>query len=199
MLNQIQSKISNGEVDPFQWLNFVRPIKEWYNSRQMDFYINTELDKQFKSHNPDHGEGKSKIRVNSVIELILQDHLNGGSQHLDQSFRQFITRNVRMLLFADHDSSSSTICYCYHLLYTTPACLAKIRAERDLIFGTDLSSVSTAISKSPHLLNQLPYTSAIIKKTLRLFPPASNLRDGAPGVDLVDDDGTRYPTENTLV
>jgi len=55
-------------------------------------------------------------------------------------------------------------------VYSNPSTLAKVRAEHDQVLGTDPAQAAERIRASPHLLNQLPYTSAIIKETLRLFP-----------------------------
>lgn len=51
--------------------------------------------------------------------------------------------------------------------------------------------------EQPYLLNQLPYTTVVMKESLRLFSPASAMRGGRPGVDLKDDMGNSYPTEGT--
>lgn len=168
----------------------------------MDSYINKEIDKRFEAYKTkayEHGNDQFE----SIFDIVLQDYLAHPSRstltELDQGFRSFATRNMRLLLFVGHDSSGSTITYCYYLLSQNPACLARLRAEHDTVFGPDLSSAASAISTNPHILNQLPYTNAVIKEALRLFPPASSIRQGADGADLIDEDGNRYPTANCMV
>lgn len=206
MLQQVKIKTSSKETDVLlQLFNFVRPVKEWYNGRKMDAYINAELDKRYaiyKAQSKDSASLGEKSQPECIIDLALQDYMSDpakASRGLDNKIRTIVARNTRMFLFAGHDSTSSTICYCYYLLFKNPSTLARIRAEHDELLGTDLASVPSRISEDPYVLNKLEYTNSVIKETLRLFPPASSIREGAPGVDLVDDDGTVYPTENTLV
>jgi cytochrome P450 len=147
LLNQISWKISNQKVNSLEWLNFVRTIVEWYNGRKMDAYINKQIDERFKAsqQQPDNSGGKFE----SIIDLALQDYMADPSRaairELDKDSRTFVTRNIRMLLFAGHDSTGSTISYCYYLLSQNPEKLALIRAEHDSIFGTDLSKAGPAI------------------------------------------------------
>ncbi|KAI0848483.1 cytochrome P450 [Daldinia vernicosa] len=75
--------------------------------------------------------------------------------------------------------------------------MTKLRAEHDAVFGADITETANTMREQPHLLNRLPYTTAVIKESLRLFPPASAMRGGQPGVYLQDDKGNRYPTEGT--
>lgn len=72
--------------------------------------------------------------------------------------------------------------------------MSKVRAEHDAVFG-DVKQTASKLREEPHLLNQIPYTTAVIKEALRLFPPASALRGGEPGKPLKDDQGRLYPTE----
>ncbi|KAI5919080.1 hypothetical protein F4810DRAFT_528453 [Camillea tinctor] len=62
----------------------------------------------------------------------------------------------------------------------------KIRAEHDVVFG-DVVETAKKLRGQPHLLNQIPYTTAVTKKVLRSFPPASAMRGGDHGVYLRDD------------
>jgi cytochrome P450 len=201
LLNQISWKISNQEVNPLQWLNFVRTIVEWYNGRKMDAYIDKEVDKRFKAYQQKTDDSDGKFE--SIIDLALQDYMADpsrvASKELDKDFRTFATRNIRMLLFAGHDSTGSTISYCHYLLSQNPEALALLRAEHDRVLGTDLSNAALAISNDPHLLNKLPYTNAVIKEALRLFPPAASIRQGLEGIDLIDEDGNHYPTAECMV
>lgn len=209
MLNQIQSKLANQEVNPLQWLNFVRPIKEWLNGRKMDAYINVELDKRFEaytlsknSETNDHLDDKAGT-FKSIMDLVIEDYMADPARlnatSLDQEFRTIATRNIRLLLFAGHDSTGSAISWCYYLLSKNPSTLEKIIQEHDSVFGTDITAVSKLIKEDSTLINQLPYTAAVIKETLRLFPPASSIRQGLKGVDLVDEEGNIYPTEHCMV
>ena len=89
---------------------------------------------------------------------------------------------------------SSTICYAVHLLSLNANALEKIRTVHDTVFGTDVAALPATIKARPQVLGSLPYTTAVIKETLRLFPPGSAIRQGSFGADLIGEDGTRYPT-----
>ena len=84
--------------------------------------------------------------------------------------------------------------YIYHYLSSHPEILARAQAEHDTIFGTDPTAAATLLKNNPHLLNELPYTLAVIKETLRLQTPASGLRDGQPGF-YIQYNGLELPTE----
>jgi Cytochrome P450 len=195
----------NREINPLEFLNIPRYIMQWLNGRRMDKYIGDELDKRFQEYKRNRVSPSSK----SVIDLVLQAYFaeqpkNSSDESfendkLDPRFREFAITQVRLFLFVGHDSMSSTICYAIHLLSTNPKALATIRDEHDSVFGRTLSDVPSLLKGQPQLLNALPYTTAVIKETLRMFPPGSGIRQGCAGVDLIAKNGTRYPTANTLI
>jgi cytochrome P450 len=113
------------------------------------------------------------------------------------AFKQLAKPQLRLFLYAGHDTTSSTLLYSYLLLSRHPAVLSKVRAEHDKVFGSkfSLDSITRTITDDPTLLNQLPYTLAVIKEVLRLFPPAGIMRNGRSDVFLADEQGQRYPTE----
>ncbi|KAL8934630.1 MAG: hypothetical protein Q9216_005805, partial [Gyalolechia sp. 2 TL-2023] len=200
MLSQIRWHQPNAEANPLGHFNFVRWAVEWWNGRQMDKYIGDELDKRFADFK---GAASSTKKQRSVIDLVLQAYVaQSGEQKpakLDPTFRTFAIRQIRLFVFAGHDSTSSTICYAFHLLSKNPAALQHIRAEHDRVFGKDLAQTSPLLATNPKLLNDLPYTTAVIKEVLRLFPPAASSREGKPGTSIRSDTGKFCPTDNVTM
>ena len=166
----------------------------------MDRYIGNELDKRFSEYKSDPSDSR---RQKSVMDLVLQAYIaQFGDQKpeiLDPAFRTFAIRQIRLFVFTGHDSTSSTICYAFHLLSQNPDALTRIRAEHDQVFGKDPSKVSPLLEQNPKLLNDLPYTTAVIKEVLRLFPPAASSRQGKPGISIHDDNGTLCPTDDVIM
>ncbi|KAL8792683.1 MAG: hypothetical protein Q9195_004743 [Heterodermia aff. obscurata] len=203
MLSQIRWHQANAETNPFEYLNLVRRAMHWWNGRQMDRYIDHELSKRLSESQADH-EGKRK---KAIIDLILQDYIAESQtsdpksdslprDRLEPSFRAFAISQIRLFVFAGHDSVSSTICYIVHLLYTSPSALSHIRQEHDHVFGPDPSALPSLLKTKPHLVNNLAYTTAVVKEALRLFPPGGSSRTGQPNVTLISDSGKQCPTQN---
>ena len=125
----------------------------------------------------------AKFNAKFIIDLALQSHLETSfDSFASDSFIARATAQIKLFLFAGHDTTSATLCYAYRLLSTHPQALAALRAEHAHVLGP-ASTCSTRIATASHLLNSLSYTTAVLRETLRLFPPASIVRGGAP--DLV--------------
>lgn len=112
---------------------------------------------------------------------------------MDADFKRFAMSQMKVCILARHDTTSSMLCYIYHTLSLNPLALQRVRAEHDDTFGSNLTQSKAAITANSHALNRLPFTLAVIKETLRLFPPASATREGEPGFCLTQD-GHQYPT-----
>lgn len=192
-----------GRLNPVTRYLTIRPIVHWLNGRAMDRYIGHEIDKRFseskrEGHTKDPGQ-KSKSIVSLLIDDLLQE---SGSHDLDdikQTTKQAMVSQIRVFLFVGHDTSSSALTYCFYNLSTRPAALERLIAEHDAVFGDDPADAVAQIHADPYKLNQLPFTTALIKETLRLFPPAGSMRFGRPGAFIVDETGRRFPTENCNV
>ncbi|RYP91331.1 hypothetical protein DL770_002565 [Monosporascus sp. CRB-9-2] len=179
-----------------------RPVVQKYNSYRMNQYLDGEIDKRFEELATSRRDSSKESRApsRSIISLAMDKYLEeaGDTGELSKkAFKELAKPQLRMFLYAGHDTTSSTLLYCYHLLSRHPEVLSKVRAEHDKVFGSDFSIeyCSQVITSDPTLLNQIPYTLAVIKEVLRIFPPAASLREGRPDLVLVDEEGRQYPTE----
>lgn len=198
-----------GRLNPITRYLSIRPIVHWLNSRTMDRYIGHEIDKRFAEriegktarHGKESDDAGSQSK--SIVSLLIDDvHREAGSEDpntVKKTVKTAMASQLRVFLFAGHDTSSSALTYCYYLLSTHPNALELLLAEHDTAFGTRPADALAQIQADPHKLNQLPYTTAVLKETLRLFPPSGSMRMGRPGAFITDESGRRFPTENCSV
>lgn len=143
-------------------------------------------------------------RGKSVIDLALKAYLKNDKVDKsvygsDKAFIDTSVNQMKLFLFSGHDTTSSTICYIFHVLSTYPNILSRLRAEHDQVFGSDPAQATACITNDPYLINKLPYTVAVIKETMRLFPAASTTRSGEEGFNVADALGQQYPTDGCLI
>jgi cytochrome P450 len=67
------------------------------------------------------------------------------------------------------------------LLSKNPDVVQKLREEHDEVFGSDLQQTLAIINETPYKTNELEYTTAVIKETLRLFPVGFGVRQADQG------------------
>lgn len=170
----------------------------------MDRYISRQLEIRFAAHQDiDHQKPVDDSRFPTVVDLALEKYLKEqqmphAARSMDVEFKRLAINQMKVFILVGHDTTSSTICYIFYLLSCNPSALQRVRVEHNKVFGSDLTRTNDKITANPHLLNQLPFTLAVIKEALRLFPVASCTRDGEPGFSLRHD-GHEYPTEGFTI
>jgi hypothetical protein len=142
------------------------------------------------------------IAAMAIGDYIVQQRQQGvhvsAATKLDPTFAQIASNQIRMFIMAGNDSTSATLVYIYHLLSKHPDALFNIRKEHATIFGST-EDAAYMLKQKPALLHRCRYTLAVIKETLRLYPPASTQRSGRPGAFIKDRKGTYCPTEGLMV
>ncbi|KAI4194841.1 MAG: hypothetical protein LQ346_003602 [Caloplaca aetnensis] len=138
---------------------------------------------------------------NLVLTTYLSDNpSNSKLPVMDKTFKKFTMNQIKLFLFSGHDTTSSTVCYIVYILATQLEVLARVRAEHASVFGPDTSITASLIQANPPLLNRLPYTIAIIKEVMRLYPAVSSTRIGEQDFDIIDEaGGQHFPTRDFLV
>ncbi|KAK0649272.1 cytochrome P450, partial [Cercophora newfieldiana] len=143
---------------------------------------------------------KSKTIVDLAFREFLQEDPAQTTQlKVDDAFINIVLAQVKGFIFAGHETTALTICWTLHCLARYPSKAAKVRAEHDGVLGTDLEAVVAKIQTSPHLLNQLPYTLAFIKETLRLFPAVGPVRAGKPDFNFDVPGAEPHPSKDFLI
>ncbi|KAK0742570.1 cytochrome P450 [Apiosordaria backusii] len=122
----------------------------------------------------------------SVLSLSLQGHDELDEQLLTQTIDQ-----VKTFLFAGHDTTSILLAWAFYFLHRHPEAQKALVSELDTLFGPE-SGASFELLKQKllgpggdELLNNMTYTTAVIKETLRLCPPAGTARMAPPGSNFV--------------
>lgn len=202
---------NEGPANPLVGWNPYAWYRLWRNDRIMKDYIGKVLDERFATKEANLLPRKDRKRT--IMDLALDSYLSGEAEadengqrpknaakpQLDQEFRAGAITQIRIFLFAGHDTTSSTICYALYLLSKHPACLEQIRQEHERILGP-VDAAAETIRRDPYILNKLEYTNAVVKETLRLFPAASGPRRGEPGLFVRDPaTGESLPTEGLMV
>ncbi|KAL3481367.1 putative N-alkane-inducible cytochrome P450 [Aspergillus californicus] len=168
----------------FGRMNPVRLFKQWHNSRTMDHYIGIELEKRYQEWK--HQEYSFSSGPKTLMDLAIAEHMKihpVAGPTLDLKFKAWAIAHIRLFLSVGHDSTAITIMYAHYLLikasshpHETPR---RARSEQ---------------------INQLPYTLAVVKETMRLYPPANGIRQGSPEVIVRDPKtGMEYPTEGCAI
>lgn len=163
---------------PEELINPLRPLILRWNRWRMDRYVSRELEARFASRET---RGKTKHVIDLALETYLKETGRSieSATTLDKTFKREAIDNVKIFIFAGHDTSSSAVCYCFYHLSRDHEALDAMRKECDEIFGTDVAKTGEIIKDNPRLLNKMEYGLAVIREVLRLHPPASTVRVGS--------------------
>jgi cytochrome P450 len=96
-----------------------------------------------------------------VLSLLLEARDENGVGLADDEVRD----QVMTLLFAGHDTATSTISFLLYELARHPQALAQLQAEQDAVLGGEPPTPA-------QLERELPYLEMVMDETLRLYPPA---------------------------
>lgn len=185
------------QLDPY------RRYKMWSNERQMNTAIREIIQQRWAerhqkaTHQPPQ---KALYAIDLALDAYAASRQDLGLDPttIDATYMSTLQDQMKIFLFAGHDTSSGTICYTLWTLHHHPHWLSALRTEHTRVLGS--TNPATTITTSPHLVNDLPLTTAVIKETLRLFPPASTIRGSTSPHPITDPaTGTTFETRGYMV
>ncbi|KAI1842130.1 hypothetical protein JX266_011663 [Neoarthrinium moseri] len=128
-----------------------------------------------------------------------------GIKKLTPEILQQTSDTCRGFLFAGHDTTSILMQWIFYELHRSPHALKALTEELDSVFGPD-TNPSTIMARllapgNGELMGNLKYTDAIIKETLRLYPPGTTARlapEGS-GTTLIMPDGKQLVVDGLVL
>ncbi|KAK2004239.1 cytochrome P450 52A11 [Colletotrichum falcatum] len=123
--------------------------------------------------------GSSSSR--SILALSLKD-----TEVLTRDIIDYTKDQLKSFMFAGHDTTSILLQWAFYELSRTPRAMRALRAELEGLFGPDPGPESVRealLSRGEEITRGMTYTSAVIKETLRLYPPAGTARLSPPGAN----------------
>ncbi|KAF7534335.1 hypothetical protein G7054_g6319 [Neopestalotiopsis clavispora] len=142
-------------------------------------------------------ESHKAVDRKTVVDLAVKEMSNEESTQSGNFFEEVIA-NLKIFLFAGHETTAQTLCWIYWEINKYPDVIRKLCQEHEQVFGKDPTAAKDALLLSHYKVNGLPYTTAVIKETLRLRTPAGTLRECTQGFALVED-GVQYPAQDCVV
>ena len=185
-LSTLTFKIGQG-LNLAGFLDPVRPSKSWFYEQVFDRKLSKIISDQFstrprseKQHDDDNEETPAGY-AKAITRLALSD-----LRPIPSLIRNTV-HQIKSFLFAGQDTTATLVQWiCYELSKAQffphhAQILEKLKLEHDAVYGSqDPFSALTALSEpglAESLLgDKLPYTTAFIKETLRLHPPAGTAR-----------------------
>ncbi|KAL5380031.1 hypothetical protein DPSP01_008068 [Paraphaeosphaeria sporulosa] len=144
----------------------------------------------------------SQKRGLCTVDLILREHLlevrKAQKEALDPTFMHMAISQVRTLLLAGSGTTTGTLSFAYALLSVNPQVLQKLRGEHDTVFCPGIEATYDLLQTEPNRLNELEYTTNVIKEVLRLFPIGNSAR-GEDATGFLTYKGQQLTTRGQLV
>jgi len=206
MQNQISWLVFSYEpANLLTMLNPYRRFATWRNNRTMHNFLKPHIERGIDEYIRNEGKitGPKTINhlaIKSYVSEVRTASSSGPTSGIDPSFIDSLIAHMKMFIFAGHDTTASTLGFTFSKLFSIPHVLELTRAEHDRVLGADPSDAAARLAADPQLLNQMPYTSAVIRETLRFYPPAATARRGCAGFSLTNPDtGLIVPTDGFMV
>ncbi|KZL79216.1 cytochrome p450 52a11 [Colletotrichum incanum] len=180
--------------------DFIRGYKEFL----LSYKESTGVLKWWEGPQKNHRRKRLSKVLNSFLEDLIRRKFDDVKQNEDLSSRSILALSLKdtevltqeiindtkdqlkTFMFAGHDTTSILLQWAFYELSRTPRAMKALRAELQSLFGRDLSSDSVRkalLTGGEEMTQKMTYTSAVIKETLRLYPPAGSARLCPPGAN----------------
>ena len=183
LLDQIHLMEAGGDVARSLFNIGHMPWHKWAiarNNRKMEEQLLQEVDRSFSAG---YSASQKTTLLNQALKHIEEESGQKGISVslLDKESYKSLMSNLKVLMLAGFETTSAILCWMFKELQDNPDCMARVRAEHDEVLGPDPDKAAEILRESPQLLNSMPYTQAVVRETLRMYPLTFAIREGSPG------------------
>ena len=140
----------------FQWRLVRGPRSPWSkllaSRRVLDEIVFAEIARRRDHPEPDRHD---------ILSLLVDVRGESGEAFTDREIRD----QVMTLMFAGHDTSTSTVTFMLHELARHPDIVVKLVEEQERVLGGATPTID-------QLEREMPYLEMVLDEVLRLYPPA---------------------------
>ncbi|KAK0653141.1 cytochrome P450 [Cercophora newfieldiana] len=137
----------------------------------------------------------TRTTATCILDRMLLGHVQDGLD-LDSRLMKLIFENGKGMIAAGFGTTSDTSSYIFMLLSVFPRVLALLREEHNRVFPPSFPETLALLRSNPNITKDLPYTTAVIQETLRLFPIGMVVRAAPKGMKSFELNGRTYPVRN---
>ncbi|KAF2109528.1 cytochrome P450 [Lophiotrema nucula] len=142
-------------------------------------------------------EGMVRERFEAVRRENLDVSKKIGLSIMSYVIASIVSANLTLLL-GGSGTTTDTVCFTFMLLSVHPEIVQKLREEHDRVFTPGIEASYAMLCEQPNKINELEYTTNVIKETLRLYPIGNTAR-GADSTGFVAYEGVQYPTKDQMI
>ncbi|EXJ61614.1 hypothetical protein A1O7_02042 [Cladophialophora yegresii CBS 114405] len=192
LLSKLVYPVGRG-FNPFVYFDPIRPAKSWFYEQVFNRELAARVREQIaleRAQTDEKSDGSAE-NTSALQRSITRLALSGLDP--DAALVRSTVSQIKSFLFAGQDTTATLIQWlCFELSKASwsprsASVLQQLTAEHDAVFGTQggpfnaldvLGRTDEAGQKDTEAIlgSRLPYTTAFIKETLRLHPPAATAR-----------------------
>jgi cytochrome P450 len=201
---RIMCRANIQERDGF-WFDFVRNcLARWKRvaaSKKLSVGLTELIERRF-DYAQNNDSSLEDRGDSTILDIILRYDLQKTPQTERKGTNPGILEDaliqVRALTIGGSGTIADTISFAYMLLSAHPEVVRKLREEHDQIFAPGIDATYDLLCSDPYRLNQLEYTTNVVKETLRMYPVGPTARrEHSDG--FLEYEGKRWTTKGCMV
>jgi cytochrome P450 len=167
------------------WTNRQRKISRGRCQERIRQIIRKALEDALKRDEPAAHNDTQFLPLIASLAMKYKEEFPGSTQwdvdtltqHLDTVATMFLAADVSSMVLTVASPSpcsiypSRPVQYIFYHIAQDPAVAAELRKEHNSVFPGDVYATLEAIRQNPGKIKELPYTTAVIKESMRLHPP----------------------------